>query len=447
MLDHDNEYSVESGAVLAPSRYNHEIALSDGHLLIVNLLRGTFVSLADTDAADWRTDYWRLPATRIASLAASGALISSDIDELAIIEREYQKSQHTSSQLQITIALTLECNLRCGYCYEERVGKTINRDVEERILRMVERQLPGKDYLVVTWYGGEPLICLDAIERMTRSFLALCARQGAHYKAMLVTNGLLLNEERVKRLKALGYWSNIQVTLDGPRECHDLRRPGVGGRPTYDRIVGNLTTACEHLPIKLRMNVDKENIEQVTHLVDDLANSGLSGKTSIYCSNIHDAGQGCRDLEGRSNGLLLDNKRLAEIEPVIRKYFLDHGFGAEKPPASSISCNCQAVSSESLLIGPEGEVYRCWLDVGKTELQVGTLDDPFCLSDSNLLQWIGFNPTKLSSCRECKLLPLCLGSCPRLHFDGFPESERCPTFKFNLDKLLLQHYEKYLGGR
>ena len=48
-------------------------------------------------------------------------------------------------------------------------------------------------------------------------------------------------------------------------------------------------------------------------------------------------------------------------------------------------------------------------------------------------------------CRECKLLPVCAGGCPRgaVHFGRSPECEAC---KYILDWLLEDQYMNVKGG-
>jgi uncharacterized protein len=432
-------------SILTPSRYNHPVAMDDGRLLVANLLSRRLVTLSPEDAAAWRSGLDGLSKEAAEALQAAGTLVAAGTDELAAVERAYQTSQLAQSRLQITIALTLDCNLRCHYCYENRTAEYLTPEAEEDLAAMVERLLPSRDYLVVTWYGGEPLMRLDAIERLTARFLSLCARHGAHYKAMMVTNGLLLDHARVDRLACLGYWTQVQVTLDGPRDCHDARRPRAGGRPTFDRIVSNLTHACDRLPIKLRVNVDSANIGRVTELVDHLAEHGLAGKLSLYLSAVHDIGTGCRDLEATGPAPKLDSRTLAAAEPAILQYMRERGFGATKPSLPVISCNCQAVQPDSVLVGPDGATYRCWLDVGKPEHRVGSLDEPFCLNDPGLVRWLRHNPTQATSCRDCKVLPICLGNCPRMHLDGYQAPERCPPIRFNLDEFVIRQYARQGG--
>jgi uncharacterized protein len=91
--------------------------------------------------------------------------------------------------------------------------------------------LAGGSFFGVTWYGGEPLLGIPVIERLTSKFKEICERKKAEYTAGSI-NGYLFTTKIVKQLLGLGI-DFAQITVDGPKETHDSRRPLVGGGQTY----------------------------------------------------------------------------------------------------------------------------------------------------------------------------------------------------------------------
>lgn len=134
------------------------------------------------------------------------------------------------------VILTSECNSQCRYCFGEAI-----EDVDEDFSNFeVDYSLPRKmnydvDLLdmfcrkdpdcVLTFYGGEPLLCVDEIKRVMNNVRAKLF--------MIQTNGLLLDRlesEYVNRLHT------ILVSIDGQEGLTDFYR----GRGTFWKVVENL---------------------------------------------------------------------------------------------------------------------------------------------------------------------------------------------------------------
>ena len=73
--------------------------------------------------------------------------------------------------MNLVLSLTERCNLRCSYCYykvsHEARSLVMTDDVMETAIRLAfERTLKlGQSFLNITFFGGEPLLCMDAIRR------------------------------------------------------------------------------------------------------------------------------------------------------------------------------------------------------------------------------------------------------------------------------------------
>ncbi|MEM2105746.1 MAG: TIGR04084 family radical SAM/SPASM domain-containing protein [Candidatus Bathyarchaeia archaeon] len=134
------------------------------------------------------------------------------------------------------LLLTTDCNLTCRYCFGEALAD-VDSDFGEF---NVDYSLPKRiaydvgvldDFCkkdvdcVLTFYGGEPLLCVDDVRRVM---------DGVHAKNFLIqTNGLLLDRlepEYVNRLHT------ILVSVDGDEALTDFYR----GTGTFKRVIENL---------------------------------------------------------------------------------------------------------------------------------------------------------------------------------------------------------------
>jgi uncharacterized protein len=321
---------------LRRSRYTRDFTLPDGRVLFANLLWRTYLELDASEAVTARNIIGSVDEGGGSERDADGdllnrlienkMLIAADLDEAAFISSRYDASRFSLGKLGLTIAPTIDCNLACVYCYENKRPGRITPEVEAQIADFVRLAMPGRNNLTITWYGGEPLMCKDAIYRLSEQFVAICKENNAKYEAFMVTNGLLLTPEVADRLAAFPGWRAVQFTIDGHRESHNRKRPARGGQPTFDRILRNLGYAAGKLPMLIRMNVDKQNPEHCHELLDTFAAMELVGKIRVYFANIHPFGEGCRDIAERDDVSVGSNKEFAPIDLALRAHAQKLGF-------------------------------------------------------------------------------------------------------------------------
>ncbi len=127
------------------------------------------------------------------------------------------------------IFLTARCNLRCKYC-----GGSIDKSVMPPELTYSLQQLrsfiESDPEPSIAFYGGEPLLRLDLMEKIMDSINA------EHY--ILQTNGLLLDRVKPKYLERL---STVLVSIDGIKEVTDFYKGEV-----YDRVMRNVKAVRKH---------------------------------------------------------------------------------------------------------------------------------------------------------------------------------------------------------
>jgi uncharacterized protein len=134
------------------------------------------------------------------------------------------------------IILTGECNSQCKYCFGEAVDDfdyeasdlNIDYSLPKRIsydLKMLGAFCRKDTDCILTFYGGEPLLCIDEIKHIMDNVKA------RHF--MIQTNGLLLDKlspEYVNR------FHTILVSIDGDKTLTDYYR----GKGTFGKLIANL---------------------------------------------------------------------------------------------------------------------------------------------------------------------------------------------------------------
>src|SRR3954453_272274 len=248
------------------SHYNHIIPLGDGRELTFNALSRSLEVLDASEAAFLRELSQGAERDsedpRIERFSKARYVLRNEVDERSVVRVMYAAQRFPNSRLTLTIMPTAVCNFACDYCFQgaEKPAEWMSKEVQAELLAFIERRAPELKHLGIAWYGGEPLLAMDVIRDFSRAAAELTRRYGISFYSQVVTNGYRLSRAIADELHGLGV-REIQVTLDGPCEIHDQKRPLLGGQGTYQRIVENLAEAVGQTGIRysVRINVDRRN--------------------------------------------------------------------------------------------------------------------------------------------------------------------------------------------
>jgi uncharacterized protein len=133
------------------------------------------------------------------------------------------------------------CNLDCKYCFflsKEMLYPGSRFRMADELLETYIRQLlesqPGPE-VIVGWQGGEPtLMGVDFFQRSV-ACVERYKRPGQQVAYTIQTNGTQLDDEWCAFLKMHKFL--VGLSVDGPRELHDVYRVDKGGRGSFDDVM------------------------------------------------------------------------------------------------------------------------------------------------------------------------------------------------------------------
>ena len=332
-------------------------------------------------------------------------IVDADFDEVAFMRYCHYRTKYAHETLHLTIAPTTDCNFGCPYCYENRRSGKMSAEVQDAVIAYISQSIDeGTNCLELTWYGGEPLLCTDIIESMSRKILDLTARKKCEVKMYIVTNGYLLTPQIVDMLDEVGVLK-VQITLDGLKEHHDARRHLHSGKGTFDKIVENLAL-FEDSPIRvdIRMNVDNENCDDyqgLVALIDSLGNPNIS----VYPSPVE-------DLNEDKVNEVSDFMTKGEFESFADRISKEtQNTGAASSVLDDRYCFCNAETENCFVVDELGNFYKCWDQVGRKEYACFNILTPEDRNYSNITKFISWDPFTDERCGKCVFLPVCFGGC------------------------------------
>ena len=149
--------------------------------------------------------------------------------------------------------VTRRCNLRCIHCYSQSRDIEYTNELTTQQGRELIDDLAHFGVPVVLFSGGEPLIRKDLPELASYAI-------SKGMRAVISTNGTLIDREMAKRLKEIGL-SYVGVSLDGMQETNDRFR-GVKG--SFDAALeGMRNCKRENIKVGLRFTINKKNVADI----------------------------------------------------------------------------------------------------------------------------------------------------------------------------------------
>lgn len=333
-------------------------------------------------------------------------VLDDDDDEFNMLKLNSYRGKFGSKGFSLTIAPTLQCNLACPYCYEQRQTGVMNQEIRNAIIERVKKEAENKNNISITWYGGEPLLAKDVIAEMSAEMIKICQSAGVKYYSSIITNGYLIDSSIINMLQESKVYS-AQITVDGPPAIHDARRKLYNGEGTFATIIENIKRIREAgINVHIRVNVDKTNIDKLEELLKILADNNLQ-KCSIGLGHVKDYTNVCSSVVHTC----LNNKEYAEATLNYQKVLLKYGFKAENYPYyPGVKANyCCADALNAYVVGPDGMLYKCWNDIGNAKRSVGNIKESQQKYNKLYLDYLMWSPFDYEKCRECSYLPLCMG--------------------------------------
>lgn len=399
------------------SQYNIVTPASEGKLLLYNTFTG---SVAKISQEAYSTDN--------KELASKGFIVDDNENELETYKLGYYANVFATKDFNLTVATTMACNLRCPYCFEEggKSNDVLGHEVEQSVVALIKSR---KDKNIsITWFGGEPLVNFASIERISEAIIG----EGIIFSASMITNGTLFTEPIIKKLDTY-HIQDIQITLDGPRDIHDQKRFFHNKKGTFDIIIHNvrLLVQLSHAQITLKTNIDRNNAS----LYCDLKKYLLS-----QFSEAIETKRVVLDLNSVRNRTDFDGNQhcMSEMEFAYYKHnVLGETF---RIPFKIGACPLRSISS--LVIGPDGNIYKCLEQLGHKEKAIGNI-----VNGSYSLSKMAHNvfcedPFADSECTHCNILPICGGGCPidRIKKAAGNLTSTCTYLRTNIDKILREIY-------
>jgi uncharacterized protein len=375
--------------------------------------------------------------------------------------REEAGNRPASGLDTIILKLTNRCNEACRHCYDACGHDETDAEIDNLIAVVEQALMLSPSTLNILFHGGEPLLCIDAIDRISTYAVQRAHTLGKRVGLFAQTNASILNDRIISILQR--HEIGLGISLDGWEELHDQMRVMLDGSGTYRlfersyaKYKNYLLSNAGIMTTVMSTNVDKLD-KVILHVQDlgfytwdatlfDTNGAGalfpeLSIKADAYCSAME------KILDLIEDGQL-DN---IAIKPILRR--LDNLLMPQRYDMCMPGNGPCGAGGRLLSISAESTISGCdilhdpALIFGKFPLM--TLAD--AQSSPNVGKILA-RPAQLHGCNHCTWFGVCGGTCLARSTLTSPNSVDCQVSKHinpsllkriaNSDKLL-NWYERF----
>lgn len=323
------------------------------------------------------------------------------------------------------------CNLRCKYCFYYDVSA--NRDnpnygmmsyetLEELVKKVFEF---GEHYVGFSFQGGEPTLAgLDFYRKLIELEKKYNTKR-IKVGNLIQTNGFNINENWGKFLAENNFL--VGLSLDGPKEIHDINRVDSSGNASHKRIEKTVDIfnkyKVEYNILCVVTKLVARHVEKVykyyskkgfryLQFIPCLDEIGVKPGKNSYSLTSEDYGKFLKKLFDLWYRDFLSGKRISirMFDNILQMLF---GYTPE-------SCDMRGCCSVNIVLEADGSVYPCdfyVLDEWKMGyIQNNTLME--LLQSEAAKAFVGEIKGTYGECSNCEFKSICRGGCKR-HYESF----------------------------
>jgi uncharacterized protein len=329
------------------------------------------------------------------------------------------------------------CNLDCEYCYylekqqlypQVRSPRMSGKVLENYIVQLI-KTTPGEE-VNFFWHGGEPtLLGIDY-------FKNVIALQNKHQPKdrkitnSIQTNGTLITEDWAEFLAVNNF--TVGVSLDGPPELHDYYRLNRSHKPTHENVLRGFQYLMEHkVPCDILCVVHAQNARQpdaVYEFFKSINARYIGFIPLVEIDQSNPPGVTDRSVSAKAFGEFLcrifDDWVAHDVGKVMVQIFEEVARTALGQPHAL--CIFRKTCGDVPVVEYNGDFYSCdhYVDA---EHHLGNIRQ---IPLANLLEHKkqkAFGRAKYDKlptyCRECDVLDMCHGGCPKDRIITTPDGE------------------------
>ena len=356
------------------------------------------------------------------------------LEKLGVFKKNLSLSETIA---KTTLLLTSDCNLKCKYCYMEAGKNRFYMKSEFAIRAIKELIKPETKRLVISFFGGEPMLNMKALKRVVDFVKALpldC------YEFHITTNTTLLTDEVIDYFIKNKF--SISVSMDGPPKVNDSLRQFPDGSPTSKFILKTIKRLVnKEAHFLVRATITNSNVQNMREMVDYFASLGVK---FIHFEVVNKIGRAKEFNIQRPNPkeFILNFKKALDKAEEKNVYLLNEAFHNLFNPSSTFCTSC---SGKTVFFTPDEYLSACYeFQYGNHPLKdfiIGHYDtkkDKFIKNKSKAQKLSKLSVNNYKKCRDCFAKYICGGGCPTKNLRATGSLNKPDPYICNINKQLIK---------
>lgn len=309
------------------------------------------------------------------------------------VQQRYMAEDSQAACRNVTFQVTDDCCLKCTYCYQTHKGhKMMTKETAKKIVDLLfhlydenkEGAVINKHTygIILDFIGGEPFMNVPVIEYTMEYFLNECFKRDhiwlTNCRASISTNGLLYFEPDTQAfLKKYKNFISLNVTIDGPKDIHDLCRVDFNGNGSFDRAMAaweDWFHGYKTNDIDTKVTIAPENLSKLEDTFDFFMKRGAK---SIHANPVFEHKWTIEEAQDYYLILLKLATRLLQTEGAESSLFAEF---KGKPILSTETQNYCGGTGAMLAFDPDGNAYPC---LRYMHSSLGDRRDPIIIGDTD----------------------------------------------------------------
>jgi len=298
--------------------------------------------------------------------------------------------------------ITDKCNLRCTYCYlpHDPISMSLHTAkgcIDALFASAIKYQ---SKVVQIKYAGGEPLMEWERVLEVSKYARELSDKHFIGLDELIITNGTLLDSEKLKIIKELGI--NLIISYDG--YSSDTRIYS-NGKSSNNDVLQSIQLALQHeIKPNISMVVNNRNIDGLESFIEFLQKESLNFKIGLARTNAYS-----------KDGILQEDTIISGMQKIFKviednpnSIPIDDIFDEMSLKANNRACGA---GENYLVFNVDGSIAKCQMQINKP---VATYQDSDPVAkiqeDTELVR--SFDIDTIDECKECYIRYYCKGGCP-----------------------------------
>jgi len=357
--------------------------------------------------------------------------------------RTVPKNPYVGKPMHMVLKLTLDCSLRCTYCYASAgAGEGIGVKLGKRAISDFLSISRGK--CKILFHGGEPFLEFEKMKELYYFGKEEAERQKKNLLTGVLSNGTIMNDDIIDFFKESDM--GLAFSFDCTKKAHDSCRVYPDGSGSYEKVLKTLERVSgEGIHFNLITVVNKQNYTELDKLVPLMERHEIP---LVTCNPMFFGGRG-KEVAGLGitgqqyfEGMkkLLDAIIEHNLHSPRKIYEINTSFLARNMTYLDYTYMCLSspcgAGIATLSVMPNGDVYPCDEFIGMKDFLSGNIaNEPLegVMQGSRMKKVSNIIVENIGRCSGCDWKRFCGGGCrsKNYHFTGKLEGESplCEYYK------------------